>query len=281
MDNIKPLTGDDESDKKSSVGESYDVTAEAGLSKAENKNGLLSALGNEILIDSSAPKADIISTPSTDSRNPRGGKSTHSLDTAKLGRLKTISEPSAESTDSQKKEVTKSKSGSESSLSDYVDDILTVKTGTAKYSVASIKEKMDLEQKLRKKQLENHKQLEKYEKSKYSISSLTAKVAEKLVGKKKHVGVKTLPFEKSADYRAIKTVEILNKTYSNIRIETDHLPDLIELVESKINIEKGSVAVVSCGPESMKNDVKRGFLNKLHKKNDDLYLDFFEEELAW
>lgn len=287
LSSMRPLYSDVEeplnfeSDKKSSVGETVDSAADTGLSKAENKNGLLSALGNEMLIDSSAPKADVISTPSSDSRNARGDKSAHTLDTAKLGRLKAISEPSVESTDSQGKEVTKSKSDSESSSSGYVDDILTVKTDTAKYSVTSFKEKMDLEQKLRKKQLENHKQLEKDEKSKYSISSLTAKVTEKLASRKKHVSVKTLPFEKSADYRAIKIVEILNKTYSNISIETDHLPDLIELVESKINIEKGSVAVVSCGPESMKNDVKRGFLNKLHKKDDYLYLDFFEEELAW
>lgn len=251
-----------------------DNTPQTGLSKAENTKGLLSALKNEMFIDSSAPKADVISTPSSDSRNTRETKNTNSLDTAKLGKLKTISNSSNTSSK-------KSQSETDSSSSGYVDDILTVKTDTARYSVTSLKEKIDLEQKLRQRQLENHKKAAKGESSKYSITSLKDKVARKLTHRNKPIAENSLPFEKSADYRAIKIVEILNKTYGNIRIETNHLPDLIDLVEDKINITEGSVAVVSCGPESMKNDVKRGFLNKLHRKEDGLNLDFFEEELAW
>lgn len=250
-----------------------DNTPQTGLSKSENTKGLLSALDNEMFIDSSAPKADVISTPSSDVQNPKGTRNTNSLDTAKLGKLKTISNSSNTSSK-------KSKSETDSSSSGYVDDILTVKTDTARYSVTSLKEKINLEQKLRQRQLENHKNAAK-EASKYSISSLKDKVAKKLAHRNKRTAENNLPFEKSGDYRAIKIVEILNKTFANIRIETNHLPDLIDLVEDKINITEGSVAVVSCGPESMKNDVKRGFLNKLHRKEDGLNLDFFEEELAW
>lgn len=251
-----------------------DNTTQTGLSRAENTKGLLSALENEMFIDSSAPKADVISTPSSDSRNPKGTANTNSLDTSKLGKLKAISNSSSASSK-------KGKSETDSSSSGYVDDILTVKTDTARYSVTTFKEKIDLEQKLRQRQLENHEKASKKRSSRYSISSLKEKVTKKLTHRAKPAAEHGLPLEKSADYRGIKIVEILDKTYANIRIETNHLPDLIDLVEDKINIAEGSVAVVSCGPEAMKNDVKRGFLNKLHRKEDGLNLDFFEEELAW
>lgn len=280
ISSIKPLFNEsDDQLTQESGGKIYkdntnDNIPQTGLSKAENTKGLLSALDNEMFIDSSAPKADVISTPSSDLQNDKRSKNTNSLDTAKLGKLKTITKSSSTSSKQSKSETDSSSSG-------YVDDILTVKTDTERYSVTSVKEKIDLEQKLRQRQLENHKRVEKGETSKYSMSSLKEKVTKKLAHRNKPTAENSLPFEKSADYRAIKIVEILNKTFANIRIETNHLPDLIDLVEDKINIKEGSVAVVSCGPEAMKNDVKRGFLNKLHRKEDGLNLDFFEEELAW
>ena len=288
-----------------------ETTYYTDIAASDLKNGLLS-LNKEDLIDSSPPKATIISNPSSDSSSKKKKKQIDIIgvtDTRSTVELESSNEgsndvnfESEENTDSvlnsttksiaSSKETANTDKNSSESASDSSKDFV-VKTDTKIYSINSAKEKFFLEQRLRQAQIKNHLEKEAQEKlaknqnnnnnnntnNKWSLSSFNSIFSGKNTKtkklKQKDPGV--LSFEKSINYRLCKINEVMQQKYSNIHVTANRLPNLLSMVEKEIEQCSGSVAIVSCGPSSMKSDIRKGFLAALGKDDLKLFLDFFEE----
>ncbi|KAL6927636.1 hypothetical protein ACO0SA_004258 [Hanseniaspora valbyensis] len=286
-----------------------ETTYYTDIAGSDLKNGLLS-LNKEDLIDSSPPKATIISNPSSDSSFKKKEKQIDIIgvtDTRSTIKLESSNEGSddvnleiGENTDNNTENIQSSKETEKTdeklseSTSDSSKDFV-VKTDTKIYSINSAKEKFYLEQKLRQAQIKNHLEKEAQEElakqqnnnnnnnNKWSLSSINSifsgKKANSKKLKEKDPGV--LSFEKSINYRLCKINEVMQQKYSNIHVTANRLPNLLSMVEKEIEQCSGSVAIVSCGPSSMKSDIRKSFLAALAKDELKLFLDFFEEELVW